>query len=322
MIRVLYLHGLRGSPSTPRRALLEEACHPNPVSVPNLKTRQTLALFTVGFVAFFLASGTVVVLAWLFLTALWAALISTTAVLVIWIGYVLAGRAVTHYMVVRATKIAEKAFWDFRPNVIVASSFGAIVVFGMNVPKVSLILLSPAQDAYCRYFHIGDLPTLAGYPYVIVIHGSNDDEISLDDSIRLVDCSAYVQCKLEVIEDTHALSTLTAGDFKEFIDEAYEKGRQQVLEMKKEMMRAPLKKTGPGKSVVTIDPTLFFVDDEEKVQVNKNLDIETAAKGDEVDGSRSGVTGNDAVSSSSGSLATDGDGLSPFTYEPERVEAK
>lgn len=46
------------------------------------------------------------------------------------------------------------------------------------------------------------------------VSGSNDDEISLDDSIRLVDCSAYVQCKLEVIEDTHELSTLSAGDYK------------------------------------------------------------------------------------------------------------
>lgn len=87
------------------------------------------------------------------------------------LAYILTGRGVTYYMVQRAVAIAEKEFKEFCPNVIVASSFGAVVALAMEVPRVSLVLLAPAQDQYCRYMKIKDFPSLIDYPYAIIIHG-------------------------------------------------------------------------------------------------------------------------------------------------------
>lgn len=54
-------------------------------------------------------------------------------------GYWVAGRGVTHYMMKQARTIAEKKFKDFKPNVIVAETFGAVVALSMDVPKVALV---------------------------------------------------------------------------------------------------------------------------------------------------------------------------------------
>lgn len=47
--------------------------------------------------------------------------------------------------------------------------------------------------------------------------------------------------------------------FREFVDEAYERGRNVVMAMKKEDMEKPLKKRGPESAICTIDPTLFDI---------------------------------------------------------------
>lgn len=98
--------------------------------------------------------------------------------------------------------------------------------------------------------------------------------INLDDSIRLVETSGYGNCKLEVIDDDHTFSTLAEGDFKsdhryqfrlshfhfrEFVDEAFARGRDTVAKMRAEDMEKPLKKRGPGSYIPTIDPSLFDI---------------------------------------------------------------
>lgn len=263
MIRVMYLHALRGTTRGEKTEKLKEACKDYHLITPDLKTRTTLLIFTLTFGAYMCCVTALICLAWAFISSILAFFITTLLFLCVCITYILAGRGVTHSMVVQATAIAEKVFWEFRPNVIVASSFGAVVVFAMQVPKVSLVLLAPGQDAYCRYFKMKRVPTLRGYPYVIVVHGCNDDEVSLEDSIRLIDNSSYLQCKLEVVDDTHNLKSLTANDYKEFIDEAFYKAREHVLESienKTESAKVPYKPYHYRSC--EIDPSFFCISTE------------------------------------------------------------
>lgn len=55
------------------------------------------------------------------------------------ITFVLAGRGVTHVLLKQAVAAAEETFEKFRPNLIVASSFGAVVCFQMDKPKLPLV---------------------------------------------------------------------------------------------------------------------------------------------------------------------------------------
>lgn len=61
---------------------------------------------------------------------------------------------------------------------------------------------------------------------------------------------------------------------REFIEEAYDKGRQHVLEMKKGQAVMPLRKRSDGQkpAVPAIDPTLFFIatDDHETEPTGDN----------------------------------------------------
>lgn len=58
------------------------------------------------------------------------------------------------------------------------------------------------------YISIGD------YPYVIIVHGSVDNDIPLDDSIRLIETCEVGRCRLEIVDDDHKLSSLTKEDFR------------------------------------------------------------------------------------------------------------
>lgn len=265
--RVLYLHGLRGTSGSKRYRSLVEVYGKDAVRSPNMKTRRTIILFTIGYILFVGALCTASAMSFVHWTIFESVVTTILCILFGCLVYILVGRGMTHQMVKRATRIAEKEFHSFRPNVIVASSFGAIVAFNMEVPRVSLVLLAPAQDSYCRYMKIREFPSLLDYPYVIIVHGSNDDSINLDDSIRLVETSTCGRCKLEVIDDNHTLKTLCEGDYKEFVDEAYEKGRKEIMEMPEDDITRPLR-LGRGRhsKYPTIDPTLFDLIGDETVE--------------------------------------------------------
>lgn len=53
--------------------------------------------------------------------------------------YWLGGKGATHYMWLKAVRIAEKKFKEQRTNVIVGTSFGAVVALSMDVPKVPMV---------------------------------------------------------------------------------------------------------------------------------------------------------------------------------------
>lgn len=60
-------------------------------------------------------------------------------VVVLVLAYWLGGKGATHYMFLKAVRIAEKKFKEQGPNVIVATSFGAVVALSMDVPKVPMV---------------------------------------------------------------------------------------------------------------------------------------------------------------------------------------
>ena len=76
------------------------------------------------------------------------------------------------------------------------------------------VLLSPAQDVYYRFMHMRPFVSIADYPYCIIISGSKDTKIPLDDSIRLVETAEVGRCRLEVVDDDHSFNSLRVEDFR------------------------------------------------------------------------------------------------------------
>lgn len=227
----MYLHGLDGSPNSEKEKLLEKTFGKQSVKGVNLKTRQTIMLFTAIFSFVVLLSICIFVTCFVLLK--WFIALSATLVGIICLigGYWLAGRGVTHFMMQQACRIAEKKFKDFRPNVIVAETFGAVVALSMDVPKVALLLLAPAQDQFARFMKSKSHLSINEFPYVMVVHGSHDKSIPLDDSVRLIETSEVGRCRLEVVDDNHALKGVTAEDLENWVKEVYSLGREQVQKM-------------------------------------------------------------------------------------------
>ncbi|KAL8455631.1 hypothetical protein Emag_000561 [Eimeria magna] len=143
--------------------------------------------------------------------------------------YWLGGKGATHYMWLKAVRIAEKKFKEQRTNVIVGTSFGAVVALSMDVPKVPMLLLSPAHEQYSRFMRLKNAFTLHAIPYVLIVHGSNDKTVPLDDSIRLLETAdGPGRSRLEVINDTHGLKSIKPEELRQWVDEVYTQGKLQV----------------------------------------------------------------------------------------------
>lgn len=267
--RVLFLHGLEGAPGTQKHKLLEKAFGRSRVKAPNLKTRQAILVFSIAFILLLalVVCGTCLS----FIYAKWyiGMVVVVLALALIGAAYLIAGRGATHLMMKQAVSIAERTFHEFRPNVIVASSFGTVAALNMDVPKCPMLLFSPAQDQYSRYMKIKQLFSIGDYPYVMIVHGTHDKTVPLDDSIRLVETSDVGRCRLEVIDDNHTFRTLSADDMKQWVMEVYENGMMQVQRMA----------AGGNKKV---DPTLF-----ENTGETSGSDVERGVKSN---GSDSGWT--------------------------------
>eukprot|EP00920_Eleutheroschizon_duboscqi_P020644 GHVT01048794.1.p1 GENE.GHVT01048794.1~~GHVT01048794.1.p1 ORF type:complete len:152 (-),score=28.41 GHVT01048794.1:343-798(-) len=111
------------------------------------------------------------------------------------------------------------------------------------------ILFSPALHAFKRFTRTPSLPSsLRGSPYLLIVHGSADRKVPLEDSMQLLKLADVGKCRLEVLADDHHLKSLTQVDLGGLVDEAYARGRENVVAMF----------AGGDKFV---DPTLF--DEEE-----------------------------------------------------------
>lgn len=228
-LRVLFLHELDSAPGSEKQRLLEKALGKQRVKAPNLKTRQSIMMFVLLFLilAICLVSSCIasaVLAKWYVGLAVFLG-----SVVVLILAYWLGGKGATHYMWLKAVRIAEKKFKEQRTNVIVGTSFGAVVALSMDVPKVPMLLLSPAHEQYSRFMRLKNAFTLHSIPYVLIVHGSGDKTIPLDDSIRLLETSPGPgRSRLEVINDSHALKSIKPEDLRQWVEEVYTQGKKQV----------------------------------------------------------------------------------------------
>eukprot|EP00920_Eleutheroschizon_duboscqi_P008177 GHVT01018973.1.p1 GENE.GHVT01018973.1~~GHVT01018973.1.p1 ORF type:complete len:127 (-),score=20.64 GHVT01018973.1:1293-1673(-) len=80
--------------------------------------------------------------------------------------------------------------------------------------------------------------SLADIPYAMIIHGTNDHTVPLDDSIRLVETTRVGRCRLEVVEDSHQLKSVTEEEIELWTNEVFAHGRENVMEMVQEGSKA------------------------------------------------------------------------------------
>lgn len=72
--------------------------------------------------------------------------------------------------------------------------------FGSILCVVSLqLLLTPASERFAKFMRLKEPFTLADCPYTIIVHGSNDKAVPLDDSVKLVETCEVGRCRLEVV---------------------------------------------------------------------------------------------------------------------------
>lgn len=266
--RVLFLHGLESGPGNAKQKMIEKAIGKENVTAPNLKTRATVLQFALVFLITLITLVLATIACFLFTH--WAVGLGV-GLLTIGVGFAvlfLGTRWLATHLVKQATTIAERRADEFSPNMVVASSFGANVAFEMSGTKRPLLLFSPAQDAYCRYIRKSVFPSIQHYPFTLVVHGARDSTVPLSDSIRLVETAEMGRCRLEVIEDDHSLKSLTEGDVRGMLHEAYESGKRNLHAM-----------SAYGNK--DVDPSLYS-DEESPEPVKKN------------DGDNSHVSTNDS----------------------------
>ena len=73
-------------------------------------------------------------------------------------------------------------------------------------------MLSPAHEQYARFMRLRNGFTLHGVPYVVIVHGSGDKTVPLDDSIRLLETAdGPGRSRLEVISKLYTQSLIGSG---------------------------------------------------------------------------------------------------------------
>jgi hypothetical protein len=107
-----------------------------------------------------------------------------------------------------ATELHARILEEFRPDVLVGSSFGgavAVALLGSGKWRGPTLLLAPAQR------HFGVAESLPDGVIVIIVHGTRDDVIDIEDSRRLAASSAAEWVELLEIDDDHRLESLVRG---------------------------------------------------------------------------------------------------------------
>ncbi|XP_026192300.1 uncharacterized protein LOC34618170 [Cyclospora cayetanensis] len=146
----------------------------------------------------------------------------------------LASLGIPHLMLSVARNRAMKAFTMFRPNAIVASSFGSVVLFHMSIPKLPLLLLFPAQEAHRSFFASASTYSLKKWPYVLLVQAadSRGQRKQLEDSLQLIETVQAGRGRLEILETGGgSLKKIDDADLRSWIEEVFERGRDQVLQL-------------------------------------------------------------------------------------------
>ncbi|OEH74035.1 hypothetical protein cyc_01100 [Cyclospora cayetanensis] len=166
----------------------------------------------------------------------------------------LASLGIPHLMLSVARNRAMKAFTMFRPNAIVASSFGSVVLFHMSIPKLPLVHCTyldvpfvfclPSCHPLCgsarMVCHLSDfllfLPRLSRllYPVPLTLSAadSRGQRKQLEDSLQLIETVQAGRGRLEILETGGgSLKKIDDADLRSWIEEVFERGRDQVLQL-------------------------------------------------------------------------------------------
>lgn len=221
-LRVLFLHALESRPGTLKHKYLEvffprTQCPylRSPVWMQRLRlTLALIVLFAVlGIVGIWLA------FAFTQKVKLWMACVGTVGVLLFGYGiFILLKRYMLRCALEEATAIANEAYEVFRPHVVVSASFGSVVSVNMKQREVPLLMLGPAIQLFNSHAGLSDkLPDLSVYPFVTIVHGSEDSTVPLQDSVKLYESTKY-NCQVEIITGgDHRLSSFTEEELREYI---------------------------------------------------------------------------------------------------------
>lgn len=217
MTRVLYVHGLESGPKGKKAQLLAEAgFEVSAVQMP-CGRRHTLrdpllafwALAAVSLVAFaaWLAAP------WLVLAALVAGVTSFPVVRLF----------ITRRVFTRSLEVQRRHLAATPVDVVVGSSFGgaiAVELLRAGHWRGPTVLLCPAYALVSRRSGRPVHPGFDGLPseataHVLVVHGTKDETVPLEDSRRLV---ARTSARLVTVDDDHRLSaTATAASMREWV---------------------------------------------------------------------------------------------------------
>ncbi|CDI78749.1 hypothetical protein, conserved [Eimeria acervulina] len=273
-LRVLFLHELDSAPGSEKQRLLEKALGKQRVKAPNLKTRQTIMVFVLIFLVLSICLLSSVIAAAVLAKWYVGLGVFLASAVVLLLSYWFGGKAATHYMWRKAIRIAEKKFREQRSNLIVATSFGSVVALSMDVPKVPM---------YARFMRLRNGFTLHGIPYVVIVHGSGDKTVPLDDSIRLLETAdGPGRSRLEVINDTHTLKSIKPEELRQWVEEVYTQGKQQVRVL-------------ADSGAKNVDPSLYEWEDQE-------TDTGKTAKQEQENGDEGSSRGTSATHEPAGSV--------------------
>jgi hypothetical protein len=97
-----------------------------------------------------------------------------------------------------AVKIAQEAFWEHRPEVVVGSSRGGAVAINIFADRAGLVLLCPAWK---KWGYAGMV-----MPGTVILHAEADDVVPIADSRDLLARSGQPESALIVVGKDHRLA--------------------------------------------------------------------------------------------------------------------
>jgi hypothetical protein len=97
-----------------------------------------------------------------------------------------------------AVKIAQEAFYEHRPDVVVGSSRGGAVAMNIFVDSAGLVLLCPAWKKWGRARIV--------MPGTVILHSEADDVVPIAHSRELLARSGLPESALIVVGDDHRLA--------------------------------------------------------------------------------------------------------------------
>ena len=115
-----------------------------------------------------------------------------------------------------SVRIAEQAFQQGRPEVVVGSSRGGAVALTMDVPHTPLVLIAPAWQKWASEATIGS--------ETLILHSERDEVVPIEGSRELLRRSGLPERHLVVVGEDHRMTDRAA--FMALLEAIEEVGRR------------------------------------------------------------------------------------------------